>query len=355
MNNDNINIQEQQILDFLRPQCEIRASWNLRKKVSDTLNPQRKYKLLRWRLGGLSSVAAAVIVIILTLSPRISAKDIIKDALAFISDSFVVEFEARTLPTENFAYLEKNLPFTPITLSVSNNYWMIDKGGRKAMGNDSVRYMWLPEYLIGWVTYQTTPNFIEDFNRLLNPRQLLSHELSRPLKDLKVKKDGNYVVITSNAENLTYTYLFDKDSHRLISYTITGDNELLLRTTDISYTQSKPFQTALPDNIHWIDVTEMKGHFRGLSPTETAQIALAAFKNWQTDIIMQGFSLYNIDQLTGKYSGAILLSVGAAQQGTVNTRFSVPYRLKMKDGSIKNGNLSLEHQIDGSWIIDGGI
>ena len=84
MNNDKHEIQEQQILDLLRPRCEIKASDNLRKRVAHTLNPQNRSKHLKWAVGCITAVAAAVAVIILTASPRLSAKDVIRDALAFI-------------------------------------------------------------------------------------------------------------------------------------------------------------------------------------------------------------------------------------------------------------------------------
>lgn len=357
MNNDNHKADEQQILDFLRPKCEIKASDNLRRKVNGTLNPQRKSGLFKWMLGGISSVAAIVIVIILTASPRISAKDIIKDALASISDSFVVEFEAKTLPAENFAYLDKSLPFSPITLSVAGNSWSIDKGGRKTLGNDSVRYMWLPDYNFGWLTRKSKPNFIEDFSLLLNPRRLLTEALSLPDKKMEVRNEGNQITITVEKDNHRYKYLFDKRSHRLLSYTISDGDVILLRTINITYNAGKSLMLSAPGNVTWIDASELEGSFKGLSATETTQIALSALKNWNTEIIMQAFcrSCYDIDRFKELYSGATLLGIGSTRQGSTDYKYFVPYRLRLKNGSVQNGELSLERQPDGSWIIDGGI
>ena len=357
MNNDKHEIQEQQILDFLRPRCEIKASDNLRKRVAHTLNPQKRSKHLKWAVGCITSVAAAVAVIILTASPRVSAKDVIRDALAFIEDSFTVKFEARTLPSENFAYFDKDLPFTPVTLSVSGNDWMVDKGGRKAMGNDSIRYMWLPAYNTGWMTRNPKPNFIEDFNRLLDPRQLLSSYLALPDGNMVMRTTDDRIVISTDKYGLTYCYAFDKKSHRLMSYTISDGDVVLLRTTGISYESSKHPLASVPDNINWIDVSEMKDSFMGLSAEEAVQVALAALQDWKADIVTQGFdhAYYDVDRFKETYSGAVLLGVGSSRQGATPYKFFVPYRIRLKDGTIQDGNLSLEHQTDGSWIIDGGI
>lgn len=357
MNNGNNEIQECQILDSLRPKYNIKATDNLRERVNMALNHRKEHKLMRWIVGGISSAAAAVIAVILTASPRISAKEIIRDALVFIENSFVVEFEARTLPAENFAYFDKNLPFTPITLSVSGKEWKIDKGGRMAMGNDSARYMWLPEYRTGWLTHKPKPNFIEDFHKVLNPRQLLTDAISIPENETNVRSDGNIITITSSKDNLIYTYIFDKDSHRLLSYNMTDGDKLLLRTTKISYTTSKQQLTSVPDGINWMDVSEMKGAFKGLSAKETAQIALTALNDCQSDIISEAFAhcAYDIEQFKMIYSGAALLNVGEPQQRAIPCKFFVPYRLRLKGGVIQSGILSLERLADGSWIIDGGI
>lgn len=357
MNNDNHKVHEHQILDFLRPQCEVKASYHLRAKINRTLKSHKKYPSLRWMLVGIGSVAAVVIAVILTASPRISATEIIKDALAQIEESFFVKFEARTLPTENFAYLDKNLPFTPITFSVSDDGWMIDKGGRKAMGNDSVRYMWLPEYHTGWLTRQPKPNFIEDFDLLLNPRRLLTRELSQADKDADVRHEGSHIVITTTNDRLTYQYVFDNGSHKLVSYTITEGDATLLRTKEISYTRSKQPIAPIPDDITWIDTSEIKGSLTGLSAKEAAQVALTALKDWQPEIIAQAFTYcaYDFDHFKDQYSGATLLGVGSATQGAIPCKYLVPYRLELIDGTIQSGHLSLERQSDGSWIIDGGI
>lgn len=355
MNYNNHENQEQQILEFLRPRCEIKASDHLRKRVNKTLYSGKKSNLLKWVLGSISTAAAAVIIILLTASPHISAKDIINDALSYIEESFVIEFEARTLPAENFAFFDKSLPFSHITLAVSDKEWMIDKGERKALGNDSVRYMWLPQYNAGWLTRNPKPNFIEDFNKLLNPRQLLASCQSLPDNEFAVSKQENHIIITLDKGNLTYRYVFDKDNHRLLSYTISDGDTVLLKTTDISYRQ--PNKAEIPDNINWIDASKTEGAFKGLSAEEVAQITLSSFGNSQTDIIRQGFlqCAFNMDSFIEKYSGATLLNIGSVQSGATSFKYLVPYRLRLSDGSIQNGNLSLERQSDGSWIIDGGI
>lgn len=357
MNNDHHKNQEQQILNMLHPKCEIKASDNLRKRVNDTLNSPRKTNFLKWTIGGIGSIAAAVIIIVLTVTPRLSAKDIIKDALALIGDSFVVEFEARTLPSENFAYFDKNLPFSPITLSVTDNSWSIDKEGRKALGNDSVRYMWLPEYNSGWVTHMPKPNFIEDFSLLLNPRRLLTLNLSLPDKNMDVHTEGDHIAITSNKDNLKYQYLFDKSTHRLLSYTISEDDIILLKTVNINYNAGEHLALSVPENINWIDASKVKGVFKGLSAEETAQIALSALKDWQTEIVSQafGYARYDMELFKELYSGATLLGIGQTRQGATDYKYLVPYRLRLKNSSVQNGELSLERQSDGSWIIDGGI
>lgn len=345
--------------ELLAPRVEAKASENLRKRIK-AIQPQKECHWLYW--GVTTSLATAAMIcgfiFLPTFSTNVTAQKLIEDALAFLTDNFSIEMEARTIPTENFEYFDPTLSPIPIHMTVNSPQWRIDKGERVACGDDKTTCMWVSSY-IGWRT-RHKKNMIESFQYLLNPQILLKKESHTKDTQIKIKEESDNILMTVT-DNSPHTrhYTFDAGSHQLkdyrISVTVNGKSVDILCTKNISY-NSATVDMNTPDNIRWIEVDNAKGFFSNKSAENIAIEILSALEGWDLTIISQAFANYNIDQLKERYGNAKLLKTGKAYKKIeFGDHIFVPYTLRLKDGSLQEHNLSLICNEDNSWMVDGGI
>lgn len=388
---DNLN-EYDGILSELRPKCEVKASPELTEKIMRAAKT-RKSKKRRPMIAFWGSVAGVAAVVALMLYvPTVSAKELLGAAVNTLNSvrSMVMEVEVRTLPRENFAYIDLQKDFVPhkISASYSNNgtVWRVDKSGRIACGNDQTVCLWLPETGMGWGYDSGNDNVLEFFKMLVTPQLILEKEYEKSLAyendGYKVERKGGELLLTVHAyphgddynnpymlnasiedsENIR-RYVFDAKSRRLkglsIAVVSNGEEVEVLRTTSIVFDEplkdSELLAVSPGVSIEWNYA--LKGILAGATAKEVATKILSSFKDWNS-------REFDFDALCSKeeqsaykdvYAGSVLLSVGEPfHSGTSGATF-VPYKLRLSDGRIVELNLALLQQEDSTWIVTGGL
>jgi len=378
------------IKDMLKPRRDFAASDELRNKIVSTLDSYtRKRKSLRWVWGvGVSCVAAMLILIL--IPKGLSAKEILAETINALLNAEGIEMtvEVRTLPMENFKYIDlsENFVLHNITIVKSDSTisWRIDKGGRTAAGNNEVIYNWVDQLNIGWRFNNADPKeLLGEMASLLTPEKILESELHNCINNSEAhydmdKKNGEIVLTvhakpqgdfsnpyrlnTSIAESENIRrYVIDTDTKHLKSASfsvINGNTETeVLKITNIIYSQPHSNMLALPSDIRFIDMPRNTPQgLMGLSAREAASAFLNALETWNMSILNNAVD-YNVMNWIYEqdFKGSVLVSVGKSfTSGNDGTTF-VPYVLQLPNGTQKRHNLALQKNSQGGWIVVGGL
>ncbi|MDE5876097.1 MAG: hypothetical protein K2H47_01100 [Muribaculaceae bacterium] len=379
------------IKKLLTPNREIKASAQLRAKIRQALEADRRKRVKRrwlWGCGiGISSVAA--IQILLFTPSGLSAKEVLAEAVDSLYHARNIEMtvEIRTRPIENFRYINLEEDFVNHHLTVTYNdslfLWRIDKGERVAIGTGEDIYTWLTPLKLGWhINNSDKKNVVGYLAGLLSPRQILYTELKQCDADTRtkysVKKEGNNILLTIHAMpqgNFDNPYALDTsiaESENIRRYVIDADTRLLrrasvsvvsgnrettvLNVTSIDYGIASDSAYILPQDIYFVETENQLTGLSGLTAEEAASAVLNAFTDWNCDILDKAIhpavsqTLYH-----DHFYGSVLISIGQAfSSGNNNTTF-VPYRLRLNDGTVQSHNLALQQSDTGGWIVTGGL
>ena len=379
-----------EIMDYLKPRRDIKASDELRNKVKKAID--RKHRIhtsKKWLVGGISLTAVAALLLFIFIPSGISAKEILRDAIKAFGDSEDLEMvvEVRTPPVENFRYIDSRSEFVTHHIFVSSTdsllKWRVNKGERIAVGNGNDIHTWIPSLNLGWhMKGHDNENILGYLSSFLNPKKILEIELENCINnkdtEYKVEKKGNDIILTvhttpqgnfdnpyslntsiSESENIR-KYVIEADSKKLKSASvriISGNHEIeVLRIASINYDSHNKDIWKLDDNVTFVEFEDNPTGLTGLSAEEAATTILNAFNNWN-ETILDKVMIHEVSETAfrERFQGAELISIGRSFISGNNNAVFVPYTLKLPDSTIQRHNLALQKTDYGGWIVVGGL
>lgn len=379
-----------EIKDLLTPRRDIKASARLRCRVGRAIeNDRRKSSWRNFIWGGISLSAAAAVILLLLVPSRLSAKEILAEAISAMREAGNIEMvvEVRTRAIENFRYIDLHEDFVSHHIDISGadsvREWRIDKGDRVAVGRGGDIHTWIPALNLGMhLGNADRDDLLGYLANLLTPGRILETELNNCTNssgsEYMVTRNGDeiwltvhagpegnfenpYLLNTSIAESENIRrYVIDSRSKRLKSATVSvlsGNKEtVVLKISSISYDSGPKNICRLPSDIHFIETEEGPSGLKGLSAEEAAATVLNAFSDWDTSILDKVLTREIAGKLyRDEFSGSKLISVGNAfTSGSENSTF-VPYTLRLKDGSLRRHNIAIQKNDSDAWIVVGGL
>lgn len=382
------------IQNLLKPRRDIKASAELRNRVGDSIGKKRRASIRRkWMWGGISAGIAAAVLLIVMLPAGASAmspKELLKATLNTLIgvDFFEMEVEIRTLPNDNFSYINPDCDFIKHNISVVHSdsvlNWKVDKGSRKAMHTGQSTYMWIDAIKSGWCSQNPKWDVLGYLAVFLQPTKTIETELYQCINDPTAEYDitndngkinltihslpkgdftNPYMLNTSIAESECYRrYTIDANTHKLLSAAVSiianGREVEMIRLKNINYGAKNDSIGIIPTDIEFINIDVPLGMegLPGVNAGEAASLILSSFKNWNGDILGKVFDGSMLDVYRQVYEGSELIEIGKPfKSGKEKGITFVPYTLKLTNGEIKQLNLALYKTPSGSWIITGGL
>ena len=379
-----------EIIKYLEPSRDIKASDELRKKVQRSIKRDHRSRIARkWLLGGISFSAVAALFLLVLIPSGVSAKEILWEAIDALRNSENIEMtvEVRTRPIENFRYINVNDDFVTHHIDIESTdslfRWKVDKGERIAESNGTDTYTWLPSLNLGWhIVGNDKDNILGYLANFLTPRKILEKELENCLSnknaEYKVVKNGTDIILTvhsspqgnfdnpymlnsSIAESETIRrYVIDSDSKRLTSASvnvIANNREIeVLKVSSIDYDSQRKEIYKVDPTIRFVEIEMQPSGLIGLSAEEAASTILNAFADWNDSILTKVFIPEVLETAyRERFQGSMIISVGRPFKSGNNNSTFVPYFLKLKDGTIQRHNIALQKTEYGGWIVVGGL
>ena len=378
------------IKKLLQPSHDLKVSVKLRKKVHAVLYKKHKNRNLNaWIFGGISLSAVAAIFLVIFIPSRLSAKQILSEAIYALENTENIEMvaEIRTRPMENFRYIDLEENFIKHKIEILKNdstlKWSINKGGRIAINTGNEIYTWIPDLELGWrIDNPNSENVLGYLASLLNPRDILETELRNCQinngSEYKVTQNGEDIILTvhtpaeGNFENpyslnMSITesknirkYVIDAKTKRLISVSvnvISGKSETeVLKVDSIIYGNGKKNFFIPVEKIKFVEIESQSGGLTGLSAEEAASTILNAFETWNEKILHQVMIPEIWENLhKEKFKESKLISIGNSFSSGIGSSDFVPYTLELSDGTVQRHNIALQKTESGGWIVTGGI
>ena len=189
--------QTKAAFNAVAPRVEVQAPAGLKARIlktaaqaentpatARTTAPARPRRLWLRPLSATLSAAALIALVLLVFDPvgryrAHAAGRIFRDAAAQLdkSRSFRLEMNVRTLPQENFSYIDAEVPFVPHRMWVEpgSGRWRLEKAGRIALSDGERILMWSPEINSGFIM-RPGSGAIEDFATLLDTHIITAAE-----------------------------------------------------------------------------------------------------------------------------------------------------------------------------------
>ena len=375
-----------EIRELLKPRRDIKASDELRRKVRQAFDKERKNRRLKnWVFGGVSLSAVAAVLLLVLIPAGISAKEILSQAMRNY-ECVEMLVDVRTRPVENFRYIGLDDEFVThhIDIAASDSLlrWRIDKGERVALSNGKDIDTWIPSLKLGFhLTDAENENVLGYMANLLTPRMILEAELQNCIgngnADYNVSKSESDIILTvhttpqgdfenpyllnssiSESENVR-RYVIDATSKKLKSATVSVLSEnrevTVLKVLSISY-DNNGSAFPLPGGVKFVETENRPIGLTGLSAVEAASAILNAFSEWDA-AILDKVMIHEMSDAAYReqFSGSKLISVGRPfTSGSGNSTF-VPYTLKLNDGTVQRHNIALQKSDSGGWVVAGGL
>ena len=382
-----------EIKSRLKPDYEITASEELRKKVRYALNakgyPNKRARRFSWLISGIGISTVAVCLLVILWPSGLSANKLLTEAIDALLDVESIEMtvDVRTRPMENFQYIDVEEKFITHKIDISKLdsmvRWKIDKGERIAVGNGTDINIWVPSLDMGLhLSNGKEEKVLGYLSSLLSPRKILEKELENCVNDkgskCKVEEIGcetiltvhsspkgdfenPYLLNTSIPESESVRrYVIDTKTKRLksavVGIMVQGKEIEVLRVDSINYNPKLKDLTTLPSNIRFVDVEARPSGLSGLSAEEAAATVLSAFSDWNSEILDKAFLPDIAEKMYRKaYIGSELISIGSQFTSGMGQSVFVPYVLKHRDGSIQRHNIALQRNDSAGWIVVGGL
>jgi hypothetical protein len=354
----------------------------------------------RWGFGlGAAATAAAVLLIIGLATPKAQAKaaDVLARGAKAVAKltSIHLRGQLRTLPADNFSYIDADSPFYAIELWKQfppESKWRIEKPGRIVVmdGQQTVMYIKpakeavkLPQptsnaFDTDWLhQIANLSDTINDDLRLAQARGWKLDLAEETVADGRLKSivtvhaksglpDDDYVKnkFFSDADTRR-VYRFDAQNERLEAVQIYlvrhGGEVKIFDLTQIDYDQSidpTVWQLDLPADVSWYKDPEKLPDNEKYASMTAEQAARAFFDACaKADWNEAGKFMSPVNKDMKDYLGGLqIVSLGQAfTSRSYGGRF-VPYQIKFKNGKTQKHNLAVRNDNPvHRWQVDGGI
>jgi hypothetical protein len=354
----------------------------------------------RWGFGlGAVATAAAVLLIIGLATPKAQAKaaDVLARGAKAVAKltSIHLRGQLRTLPADNFSYIDANSAFYPIELWKQfppEAKWRIEKPGRVIVmdGQQTVMYIKSAKEAVK-VPQPTSSAFDTDWlHRIANLSDTINNELRLAQAqgwklDLaeETAADGRLKsIVTVHAKcglpendygrnkffhdaDTRRVYRFDSQTERLEGvqiYLVRSAGEVqIFDLSQIDYDQSidpSVWQLDLPADVSWYKEPEKLPDNEKYASMTAEQAARAFFEACaKEDWNEAGKFMSPVSKDTKDYLGGLqIVSLGQAfTSKSYGGRF-VPYEIKFKNGKTQKHNLAVRNDNPTRrWQVDGGI
>ncbi len=391
----------------LTPDCEFKASESLKSRIIESAKaettPGRSPAIrFHWRTAlatcaAAFAIVAAVIIVKPGSTPVYAAEALFARAAEYFSNvsGYTVHFEARTLPSDNFSYINPASKFVKHKMNVcSDGTWSLDKGGRTAVFDGKNMWSCLPEKGFGWkFDASAQSGVLESYAILLNIEEIM-HSLESFVSkhpDIELRKGENeyvdmlvlimpaqgdytndYAKYSSILDNRTrQMYVFNKADGRLMQMKIDayvyGIPRTIIKLDSIDYDATiTEADMLVPENIEWIDMTAEGravmadslpwDEFSNISAEAAVEKMFRALNTGDMARLRVILSNSSIPNILEKYRGCSAISIGTSfKSGTYNGVF-VPCKIRMPDGKTRKHPIALKKDaMYNSWVVDGGM
>jgi hypothetical protein len=354
----------------------------------------------RWGFGlSAAASAAAVILIIALAAPKAQAKaaDVMARGARAIAKltSIHLRGQLRTLPADNFSYIDASNDFYAIELWKQfppESKWRIEKPGRAIVmdGQQTVMYI-KPAKEAVKLPQPTSSAFDTDWlHRIANLSDTINNELrlaqaqgwklelaEETAADGKVKS-----IVTVHAKcglpendyarnkffhdaDTRHVYRFDAQSERLEAvqiYVVRSASEVqVFDLSQIDYDQPidpSVWQLDLPTDVSWYKEPQKLADNQKYATMTAEEAAHAFFEACAKGDWTEGEKFISpVNQRLKDYLGGLeIVSLGKPFTSQSYPGQFVPYEIKLKDGTIKKHNLAVRKDNPaGRWQVDGGI
>ena len=406
------NNQEQQIIQMLTPNVEVKPSADLKARIlkaaAEQNNTQptkpRKSRITYW-LGAATSMAAVVAIAITFMlnTPAYAARRYFTNAILAATQvkTMIFKGKVRTKADEPIDYINPECDFVPATIKVIYDepmLWSIEKEngrtifykGADQRGNNV--YQLIQGFDSGW--YASHAGYVGDeLEVFLDPRLLLEtekkaaawqrgsrYEIVDNGSSVEVKvttmaqgnyAESDYMLNTSLAEaNTVRMYTFDKASGRLtklrIDMIISSElQKTVLESENIAYDEFLTADNLVDSDYSNITFQSLNYQQTGSSPlagipaNKAAKIILSAMSSWDTTILDTALYFYNgdvRDVLKQKYEGLQIVSIEKPKKSGLYPGRFVKCTVILADGTEETLNLALRNDNSAKvWLLDGGI
>ena len=392
---------------MLTPDCEFKASESLKSRIiesakAETAPGRRPAIRFHWltalaTCAAASAIIAAVIIVRPGSAPVYAAEALFARAAEYFSNvsGYTVHFEARTLPSDNFSYINPASKFVEHKMNVcSDGTWSLDKGGRTAVFDGKNVWSCLPEKGFGWkFDASAQSGVLESYAILLNIEEMMHSLESFASKhpDIELRKGENeyvdmlvlimpaqgdytndYAKYSSILDNKTrQMYVFNKADGRLIQMKIDayvhGIPRTVIKLDSIDYDATiVEADMLVPENMEWIDMTAEGraamadslpwDEFSNISAEAAVEKMFRALNTSDMARLRVILSNSSIPNILEKYRGCSAISIGTSfKSGTYNGVF-VPCKIRMPDGKTRKHPIALKKDaMYNSWVVDGGM
>ena len=355
--------------------------------------------LLRWGLS-LSAAAGMVLVAVLLFATKgqaLASEMLAKGAEAARQLTGVhLVCRVRTAPADNFAHIDPRMDFVAVELWKDFGAvprWRVEKPGRVAVmdGQSTLLHLrtanaalkvpkpsaaafdtaWLHELadIDGTLSAEArlaqskgaTPEYRRETDASGVTKAIVTLEAKSGLPDGDYLKNAFF-----NTADTRRVYRFDEQTGRLEALQVflhTPAGEVLVVEVDrIEYNpvlEAGVFELALPQDVGWIEEPKAAPDDARYASMTAEQAARAFFEacgreDWSE--VAKFWPLPLDDRFKGFLGGIKVLKLGDSFTSAASRAHFVPYELQLKDGTVKQYNLSLKRTgPTGRWVVDGGL
>ncbi len=397
--------QLQAAVASIEPPLRVQASPDFKERVMNKITepeaPRGRWRILIPRLAAVSAVA----LVLVALAPMLDSlgrkggqqptpvMSLLAQSVQAMSNlqSIHITARMRTLPRENFEYINPRCEFLP--LEIWKQYgnpakWRVEKPGRRVAVDGQHAVMLIGDDRAS--KHSPRANYLSWLNVLLDSEQIMEQELQLARAQIsktslgeqdhngvrqlvltverKASNVGNDWVKNKSVSESDHTriYRFDPVTKRLegmqiVLHAADGDS-VVFEITGIRYNEPLDpalFTLVVPQNAIWSVDPEKMPTNRPLpnSPKEAAIMAFDAMsrEDWPQALVVFSESDFNQNFKT-MFGGLQVISTGEPFQSGLYRGWFVPYEIKLKSGQVRKHNLALRNDNAAKrWVLDGGL
>jgi hypothetical protein len=347
-----------------------------------------------------AAIAASVLIglawTVLYVGPaHATAAEVLANGVAAASKlkSIYIKCRMRTLPRDNFAYIDLKHDFVDVELwkQFQPLKWRIEKSGRVA-AMDSQKTVMVIDDKYGVKLDVPAPEPFDTgwLQRLAAIKNMISSDLtaaslpshSTTLKRIDDATDSSHetisVQIGMNAKvgdylkntfldmsNTRREYTFDRETGRLEAAKWfcqdKGKEVLVLDIVEIKYDptiEDSKFELNIPEDIAWGTEPQRlpdNEKYEKMTPADTTKAFFDACSKRDWDEAVKFFSPLN-DLVKQNLGGLKVVKIGEPFQVWPYAGWFVPYEIQLSDGTVRKWNLAVRNDNPAKrYVVDGGI